>query len=70
MIVLKDELYNSIDELISKYEYIEDANFTTNLKNTSLAVIDITGSYSNFMNSIVLQLISLHPLKLLPSYNS
>ena len=60
MIVLKDELYNSIDELISKYEYIEDANFTTNLKNTSLAVIDITGSYSNFMNSIVLQLISLH----------
>ncbi len=60
MIVQKDALYNEIDNLIQKYEYIENASFTTSLKNTSLAVIDVNDNYSTFMNAIILQLVGLH----------
>ncbi len=60
MIVQKDDIYEDIDNLIKKYEYIENANFTMSIKNTSLAVIDITSNYINFMYAIILQLIGLH----------
>ena len=60
MIVLNDKLYDEIDKLIDKYRYIESASFVFNLKNTSLAVIDSTKDYSNYLNSIICQLITLH----------
>lgn len=60
MIVLKDEIYDEIDNIIKKYEYIEDANFTIPIKNSSLAVVDLTNTYMNFMNAIILQLVTLH----------
>ena len=60
LIVQNDKLYDEIDNLLDKYKYIEDASFVFNLKNTSLAVIDSTRDYSNYLNSIILQLITLH----------
>ena len=60
MIVQNDKLYDEIDKLLDKYKYIEDASFVFNLKNTSLAVIDSSKDYANYLNSIILQLITLH----------
>ena len=60
MIVQNDKLYDEIDNLVDKYQYIEDASFVFKLKNTSLAVIDSTKDYSNYLNSIILQLITLY----------
>ncbi len=59
-IVQNDKLYDDIDALIKKYEFIDDSSFTFSLKNKSLAVIDATGNYSNYLNSILLQLSCLH----------
>ena len=59
-IVQTDKLYNNIDKLISKYEFIDDATFVTTLYNTSLAVINSEEQYSNFLKAIILQLVTLH----------
>jgi S-DNA-T family DNA segregation ATPase FtsK/SpoIIIE len=60
VIVQTDNLYDKLDELIDKYEYIEDGNFVCSLNNSSIAVIDFNGTSKNFMNALVLQLASLH----------
>ena len=60
MIVQNDSLYDDIDKLLDKYKYIDNASFVFNLKNTSLAIYDATKNYSNYLNSLILQLIALH----------
>ena len=60
MIVQNDRLFDEIDHLIEKYRYIDDASFVFNLKNTSLAIIDPNKDTVNFLNSLILQLITLH----------
>lgn len=73
MIVQNDRLFDDIDKLLKQYKYIEDASFVFSLKNTSLAVINSKGDFSNFLNAILLQLVCLHDygsLKLVVLTNS
>ena len=60
LIIDNDKLLDKIDALIDKYKYIDDAPFTINLKNNSIAFINNNGDYDMFLGSILLQLITLH----------
>ena len=55
----KDPLQDSLDALIEKYKYIDNAPLTFNLKK-SIAFLNAEGNYDSFLKSIILQLISLH----------
>lgn len=60
LIVQNDKLYDKIDDLIKSGKYIDDAAFVFNLKNNSLAIINPIGNYDNYLNAIILQLMTLH----------
>lgn len=63
LIVDNEKLLDRVDELIEEYKYINDAPFSINLKNESLAVINSSGYYNPLLNSVILQLITLHDYK-------
>lgn len=60
MIVQNDKLYDKIDDLIETGKYIDDVAFVFNIKNSSLAVVDPLNNYDNYLNAILLQLMTLH----------
>ena len=55
-----NKMYDKIDRLIKKYEYIEDGDVIIPLRNMSLAVLNEKGQFDKFENALLLQLISLH----------
>ncbi len=63
LIVDNEKLLDEIDKLIEEYKYINDAPFSINLKNNSLAIINSSGFYDPLLNSIILQLATLHDYK-------
>ena len=56
-IEMKDKLLDEIDKLISDYKYIDDVPCCFNLKN-SVAFINENDDYSDFLQAIILQLIT------------
>ena len=56
----KDKLLTSIDKMLSDYEYIEDAPYTISIKkNRCVAFISEMINYEDYMNAIILQLVTL-----------
>lgn len=55
----KDKLLDKIDDLITEYRYIDNAPYSYSLKN-SVAIINSEANYSNYLNAILLQLITFH----------
>ncbi len=55
----KDNLLNDIDLLLEKYKYIDEAPYAFCLKN-SIAFINNSGHFDNYLNALLLQLITFH----------
>ena len=63
LIVDNEKLLDNVDKLIEEFKYVNDAPFSIDLKNESLAVINSTGCYASLLNAIILQLVTLHDYK-------
>ncbi|MBR2247771.1 MAG: type VII secretion protein EssC [Bacilli bacterium] len=64
LIVEDDKLLNGIDDLMTKYKYIENAPFILSLlEYKSLALINSSADYSDYLKSLVLQLVTFHDYK-------
>ncbi len=55
----RDNLLNEIDSLIDKYRYIDDAPYVFDLKH-SIAFINDSGNFSNYLMALLLQLVTFH----------